>query len=193
MDHCSFVTFNFLSWLREEIVHSEDGLFVHFELDRGGSLGFVFSACVGCLSVDSTAIGKERLIVKVVVFAVRVPGLESSSVVEQALIVHHFLIGWLSLPKSNFFTDISLFFLDLFLLLSSNFLHTFFSFDFPHSMISELLSLLSFLILISFFLLNLLIFFSCFQSSFTKFFLFLQVLLVIDASLDFGSFLKLDL
>lgn len=134
--------------LREEVVHAEDGLLVHFELNWSGADCLVFCATVGGLSVDCAAVCKERLVVEVVVLTVGVSCFEASCVVEESLIVHEILICWLCLAKSNLFTDVSFLFLDLLLALVSHLLHPLFTLNLSHPVVPEFLPLLKFLVLI---------------------------------------------
>lgn len=139
---------------------------MHFKLNRSSSGGFVFSTCVSRLSIDCTSISKERFVVKIILFTVRIASLETTCVVKETLVICELLVCWLSLSQGNFLTDISFFLLDLFLSLSPHLLHSFLSFDLSHTMISELLSFLHFLIriLIPFLFLYLFILFSSLKS-----------------------------
>ena len=168
---------------------------MHFKLNWSCSGGFVFSTCVSRLGIDCTAISKERFVIKIVFFTVGIASLETTCVVKETLVICELLVCRLSLSQGNFFADISFFLLDLFFPLSSDLLHSFLSFNLSHTMISELLSFLHFLILIliPFLFLYLFILFSSLKSSSPQIFFFLQILFIINTSLNFCSFLQLKL
>jgi len=191
----SFVTFRFLLRLGEKVVHTKNRLFVHLELHRRCSCCLVSGSGVSCLGIDCTSVSKQRFVVKVIVLTVWISCLKASSIVKKSLIIGKILVGRLSLSKSHFFADISLFFSDLFFLFTSNLFEPFFSFNFSHTMVSKFFSFLNFLILIFIVLLlmNFLVLFSCLESGLSQIFFLLQILLIIDASLNFGSFLELQL
>lgn len=56
--------------LGEQVVHAEDGLFVHLKLDWGSADGLVFGSAVGCLGVDCAAVGEERLVIEIVLLTI---------------------------------------------------------------------------------------------------------------------------
>lgn len=168
---------------------------MHFKLNWSSPDSLILCSCVCGLGVDCTTISKERLIIEVVVLAVRIASFQSTSIIEQSLIVHQILIGRLSLSQGNFFTDISFLFFNLLLSFCTDFLHSLFSFDFPHAMISKFLSLaklLIFVFIIFVFLNSFHVLFRLHRQS-SHLLLFLQILLVIHTSLNLCSFLKLKL
>ena len=142
-----------------------------------------------------TSICEKRLVVKVVILTIRVASLETTCIIEKSLIVHQLLICWLSLAQGNFFTYVSFFLFYLLLSLASHLFHSFFSLDFPHAMVSELFSFLELriFVLIILIFLNFLELLPCFKGSLSQFFLFFQVLLVVDTPLNFGPFFQLNL
>lgn len=196
MNGQSLIALLLLLGLGEEVVHAEDGLLVHLELHWGCANCFVFGAAVGCLGVNCAAVGKERLVVEVVLLAVGVSCFEACCVVEETLIVHEILVGGLSLAESNLLTDVSFLLLDLLLALVAHLFHPLLTLDLSHPVVPELFPFLKFLVLILLLivvLLNLLELIPRLKCCPPQFLLLLEVLLVIHAPLYLCSLLKLDL
>jgi hypothetical protein len=107
------------------------------------------------------------------------------------LIIHQILIGWLSLSKCNFLTNISFLFFNFFLFFSSDLFHSFLSFNLSHSVISEFLTLTQLLFLLLVFidilLLNFFEFLSSLHSCSSQLFFLFDILFIVNTSLYFSS------
>ena len=135
------IFFVFLCRFTHQPLHAEHWLFVHFKLYWLRFFTFILPLWAQCLSMYCASICKQRLVIQVIILTVRVPCLQTCSIVEKSLVKQKFLIGRLSLSQSNFFADISLFLFDLLFPLCSNSFHSIFPFYFSLTMVPELLSL----------------------------------------------------
>jgi hypothetical protein len=169
---------------------------VHLELHGSSSDVLVLRTTVGGLGVHCASIGKERFIVEVIFLTVGIAGFQPSGVIEQSLIVHHFLVGGLRLSQRDLFTDIPFFLLYLFLPFPAHFFHALFAFDLPHSVVPELLAFLCLSVFVFFpfvlVLLDFFVFLPRFKGSPSEFFFFFEVLFVVHAPLYLGSFFQFD-
>lgn len=105
------------------------------------------------------------------------------------------MVSWLSLPQSNFFTDITLFTLYLFFTLSSDSFHSVLSFNLSFSMISKLLSffeVIFFRLWNNLILLNFFHLLSCLKCCSSQILFFFKILLVLNTFLNLCLLLVLN-